>query len=92
MQFAVIEGLGDVVVSASLETGDDVVFAIECSKQDDIELHLSQHGPGSTADLDAIHFRHHPVENSELRRRASPEDLPGLRTVFGDRHFVPPAL
>src|SRR6476620_12685058 len=64
-QFVPAERLGDVVVGAAFQTGDNVLLLL-IARQDD-QIHRRQQGRVSdlTTEIDAVYARHVPVDDGD---------------------------
>ncbi len=60
-QFAVVNGLGEIVVGAGLQTFDDAGLAVARREQDRIDVAFELALAHGLAQVHAIHLRHFPV-------------------------------
>jgi hypothetical protein len=71
-----------------LQAGDDIGLRCPRRDHDQIGLFETRRGPDTATNLDTVHFRHHPVEQCQLRWIGGLENVPGLAAVAGDHHVV----
>jgi hypothetical protein len=66
-----VERLGQVIVGAHLDALDDAVGVVERGDQDHRQVHESRIGVGAQVlqQLEAVHLRHHDVEQHQVVRR-----------------------
>src|SRR5580765_5962972 len=86
-----LERLDDVVVGAGAQAGHDVLGPGLRGDEDEIRLGLAAQGADPRAELEAVHARHRPVEDRELRRILALEHLPRLLAARGRHDLVAPA-
>ena len=82
------EGLGDVVVSAFVESGDLHGFLIANGENDDGDFGDAANGAG---EFDAAHLGHGEVGDNEVGDGRG-EEVEGFEAVVGDGDFVAAAL
>ena len=86
-----VEWLSNVVVRTGVHARDDRIRVGVSGQKKNIDV-----GAAGTAnlatDLEAVHDRHHPVQNGYLRTIIRLEDLPGLAAIRHDRHLVAACL
>src|SRR5438445_7911653 len=85
-----VERLDEIVVRARLDAFDQVLLPIPRRQHQDINVRMVCSFPESSADLDAFHSGHHPVEDSELGGAVLLEDLPRFLAVSGNDDLIPP--
>src|SRR5262245_24596948 len=85
------EGLADVVVRAGVEAALNVGLLCARGEQDDRHLARRFLLAETTRQLEAVHLRHHHVEDRQIRLRG-PGELECLRAVACLEHGVPRAL
>src|SRR5439155_263902 len=90
LELLMVERLGDVVVRAGLQTGDDVLLAAARGQKDDVQGPLVGAFADAAADLHAVDLRHHPVEDRQPRSVRRAEPFPGFRAVARGRDFIAP--
>src|SRR5208337_1236267 len=66
-QFSRLERLGDVIVCPSLHGSDEVFASRLRSENQDIGIRKALTGADAPAHLDAVHTRHHPIEDRQPR-------------------------
>jgi len=89
MQFLEVEGLGNIVVSTGLQACNDVFLSVFDGEHDDI----GGWGTGRSANLPAnhyaVHSRHQPVKDNQLRSIFRLKQLPCLATIAGNPTWYP---
>src|SRR5258707_794449 len=68
LQFIGVERLGDVVVGARFHALDKIFSLTLGRKEKNVDVRGTASLAHLAANLDAIHLRHHPVENGQPRR------------------------
>ena len=86
-----VEGLGDVIVGARLETLKDILFLGAGAEKHDVGVGLVLALAELGADFHAFHAGHHPVEDGETRRSVGSEDAPGIIAAGNGSDAVTPA-
>src|SRR5882724_8154047 len=92
LQFAFIEGFGEIVIGARLETPDQILFRVFSGREKYVLVGSLVTLSNLAAQLQAIDRRHHPIENQQLRRGLLLKNVPGSCAVFRNRNQVPPVL
>src|ERR1700733_9120774 len=88
LQFEQIEWLGNVVVGARVKPFDDLILASFDRKQNDIEVEFLAEPANSSADLDAVHLGHDPIEHQKPRAIVLLGEVQSLGAIGGDYRLV----
>src|SRR5579884_541272 len=89
-QLVRVEGLGQVIVGAGLESLYDIFLLRFGGQQKDVDIGMAGTLAHFPAELKSIHARHHPIQDGQVGRIVSLQRPPGLITVVRDNRLVPP--
>ena len=87
-QLVEIKRLGDIIIGASLQPGDNVLASVPRSQQNQVSRLVGFDLAGPPADFRSGHARHVPVQNRQRDGGVLLQHSPGLIALFGDDHFV----
>ena len=86
-----IEGFRHVVVCSGAQAFYDILSSPFGREQYDVGRRKTLRLAYLLADLDAVHIRHHPVQDDQLRRVLALNRLPRVAAVGGGRNVIPPS-
>ena len=86
-QLVDVERLGDVIVRAGIEAGDDILAAAERREQYQVHVRAGHVPADAAADLGAVEAGHHPIEHGQ-RRRGDAFEMPPCFGAVGDHGHV----
>jgi hypothetical protein len=87
-EFVNIEGLGEIVVRASVETFDNVGGGVLGCEQQDVLVVVTRSCPETPADLGTCQARHHPVQHKQAWGVGRESMLQGLQTIAYQLHNI----
>ena len=85
-----VERLGDVVVRAGVEAGDDVLVLIVCCQQDGVDVAAVGETPDRAAHLEPVRLGHRPVDDGQAGAVGAGELLDRLAAVGDGGDLVAP--
>src|ERR1700733_6862325 len=91
-QFVPIEGLGEIVVRAGLQSPDEILFVILGSYQQDVLVGGACTLANQTAQVNAIQVGHDPVQNQQVGCTYLLQDLPCFCTILRDSDLIAPTF
>src|SRR5260370_28730991 len=83
LEFGRLDGLGQILVGAALQAGDDVLQAAAAGQHDQVGRLIGGRLADAAADFQAIDAWQAPVDDGQARRVGAAQDVPG-RLAVGD--------
>ena len=91
-QFVAVERFRQVVIGSRIKGAHQVLASIFRGDQKDVSVCAALVGADSAAELQAVDFRHHPVQDQKLGRLLLLKDFPRGRAVVDSYDAMIPLL